>query len=28
MRFTNTSSIQLGVLLCIRASIIGGALWL
>ncbi len=28
MRFTNTSSIQLAVLLCMRASIIGGALWL
>jgi ATP-binding cassette, subfamily B, bacterial len=28
MRYTNTSSIQLAVLLCMRASIIGGALWL
>jgi ATP-binding cassette subfamily B protein len=27
-RFTNTSTIQLAVLLCMRASIIGGALWL
>ena len=28
MRYTSTSSIQLAVLLCMRASIIGGALWL
>jgi ATP-binding cassette, subfamily B, bacterial len=27
-RYTNTSTIQLAVLLCMRASIIGGALWL
>jgi ATP-binding cassette subfamily B protein len=28
MRYTSTSTIQLAVLLCMRASIIGGALWL